>query len=105
MFITIFQEQVYTDQNFPTASDLEDSPKNLGISRADLWAFAGLVALDRIQSQTESMCEYNAYNYTCNDWESPCYSPFPNKATKLFYWSRFFRATTSPSLFDLSARP
>lgn len=82
------QEQLYLDKDFPSASDLEDSPKNLGISRADLWAFAGLVALDQVQSQTQEMCLHNSYNYTCNDWDTPCYSPFPNKATKLFKTGR-----------------
>ena len=61
------QEQLYLDKDFPSASDLEDSPKNLGISRADLWAFAGLVALDQVQSQTQEMCLHNSYNYTCNE--------------------------------------
>ena len=28
------------------------SPKELGISRADLWAFAGIVALDRFLTYT-----------------------------------------------------
>ena len=34
------------------APNLEASPKDLGMSRADLWAFAGLVALDGLQKKT-----------------------------------------------------
>ena len=49
-------EQVYTNVNFPPmgkdAPNLEASPKDLGMSRADLWAFAGLVALDGLQKKT-----------------------------------------------------
>ena len=79
---------MFLEKDFPTQCDLEDSPKNLGISRADLWSFAGLVALDQVQKQTEVLCSQFAYNFTCNDWDTPCYSPFPGKAKKLFKTGR-----------------
>ena len=85
----IFQEKIFLEKDFPTsASSLEDSPKNLGMSRADLWSFAGLVALDQVQEQTENLCSQFAYNFTCNDWDTPCYSPFPGNAKQLFKTGR-----------------
>ena len=40
-------EEVYTNPNFPSRStNLKSSLKDMGISRADLWAFAVFVAVD-----------------------------------------------------------
>lgn len=40
-------EKIYTDPNFPPkAPGLWQSPKESGFSRADLWAFAGMVAVE-----------------------------------------------------------
>ena len=41
--------------------NLSKSPFELGISRADLWAFAGILALDEAQRTTRSQCDN--YNY------------------------------------------
>ena len=41
-------EKLYLEADFPPGvRSLEDSPRNLGVSRADLWAFTALVALQR----------------------------------------------------------
>ena len=63
---------------------LSDSPKNLGMSRADLWAFTALVALDKIQVHSHDLCTKNHFNLTCNDWTTSCWAPFPKFATNLF---------------------
>ena len=54
---------------------LPESPRDLGISRADLWAFAGLVALDRFQTETKSTCsgQVGTGGATCRWWERPDY--------------------------------
>ena len=64
----------------------------MGISRADLWAFAGLVALDRVQEQSRSLCESKELStpdhhnkITCDDWKSSCWAPFPKKSTKKLF--------------------
>ena len=53
-------EKLYLEPDFPKhkkgPEPLEDSLKDLGISRADLWAFAGLVALDWLQVYTKGVC-------------------------------------------------
>ena len=60
------------------------SPRDLGISRADLWAFTGLVALDKVQETSRELCSEHLYNLTCNDWSLSCYAPFPQEAATLF---------------------
>ena len=75
------QEKLYLEGDFPNgAKALSESPKALGISRADLWVFAGLVALDEIQQKTKALCINDNYKeyYTCN--EHRCYSAFPKEA-------------------------
>ena len=50
-------EKVYMEADFPTQVDsLEASPKDLGISRADLWAFAGLASVDTFLTHTRDVC-------------------------------------------------
>ena len=82
-FTAAVLEKLYTDVEFPRRpfedeAKLDASPKELGISRADLWAFAGLVALDEIQQKTKAFCELDKLktdlNYTCG--LTQCYSPF-----------------------------
>ena len=53
---------------------MTQSPKDLGISRADLWAFAGLLALDEIQQKTKKLCQMDEIGLTCN--HTQCFSPF-----------------------------
>ena len=79
-------EKLYTDPDFPSSKDFKDlkefpnepkleaSPQKLGISRADLWAFAGLVALDEVQQRTKKLCLMDEHGYTCE--QNQCYSPF-----------------------------
>ena len=85
-------EQVYTNVNFPPmgkdAPNLEASPKDLGMSRADLWAFAGLVALDGLQKKTMKSCEKNLYAAMCGDNSTSCFSPFPESSRLLFKTGR-----------------
>ena len=56
---------------------LEKPPRDLNISRADLWAFAGLVALDRVQTTSRYLCTKYRHNLTCDDWTTSCWAPFP----------------------------
>ena len=87
-------EKLYTDPDFPSFKDLPDSkkyhlqeftnepklkqsPLEMGISRADLWAFAGLVALDEVQQRTKKLCLLDGQkntNYTCG--QNQCFLPF-----------------------------
>ena len=83
-------EAIYTDKDFPTNDDLkkvgverdfhedepklDKSPRDLGYSRADLWAFAGLVALDEFQTRTRQLCFIDKHAYSCDQTE--CFSPF-----------------------------
>ena len=65
--------------------NLDASPKDLGMSRADLWAFTSLVALDEVQKHSRDLCEEMQFNLTCNDWSTPCWSKFPRgQARKMF---------------------
>ena len=59
--------------------NLSKSPFELGISRADLWAFAGILALDEAQRTTRSQC-YN-YNYDRDH-------PYITSAKVLGCWGR-----------------
>ena len=80
---------MYLEKDFPSgAPALEASPKDLGMSRADLWSFAGLVALDKVQQTSQELCSTMNYNLTCNDWDSPCFTQFPLKAKQLFKTGR-----------------
>ena len=50
-------ERLFTDKSFPkNAPKLKKSLKKIGVSRADLWAFASLVALDEVLKTTKSRC-------------------------------------------------
>ena len=86
------QEKLYQEKDFPSGYDgdnLEASPKDLGMSRADLWAFAALAALDDTLKESRELCETVPEELTCNDWTSSCYSPFPQgKAESLFKTGR-----------------
>ena len=85
-------EKLFMDKDFPEdASPLTDSPQNLGISRADLWAFAGLVALDEFQIKTKSNCHYQnnwSLDFTCGDTNHTCYNAFPDTYQDLFLTGR-----------------
>ena len=77
---------MYTDKNFPLMLEheatLKDSMKNLGYSRADFWAFAGLIALDEVQRKTKGICTFWDWTYTCK--ENGCYTQLPDDFLKLF---------------------
>ena len=53
-------EKIYLEPEYPdnkrAPKPLKKSFKDLGISRADLWAFSGLVALDWVQRFTKNIC-------------------------------------------------
>ena len=71
----LFMEKDFIDlSEFSPELKLEQSPKDLGISRADLWAFAGLVALDEVQSLTRKRCFVDEAGYTCD--QTQCFLPF-----------------------------
>ena len=81
-FTVAVLEKLYTEVDFPKHKmfknfKLEKSPKDLGISRADLWAFAGLVALDEFQQKTKSFCDWDEHGHTCG--LTQCYSPFDSE--------------------------
>ena len=85
-------ERLYTDVNFPKmpkkAPKLDASPYDLGMSRADLWAFAGLLALDHFQIETQKLCNNEAYAATCGNTTTSCFSPFPEESRLLFKTGR-----------------
>ena len=71
---------MYNEVDFPFKSkDMTKSPRDLGMSRADLWAFRGLVALDRVQLTSRKLCKEDKRGLTCNDWSSSCWSAFPKE--------------------------
>ena len=85
-------EQIYTDVKFPATKKitkkLKASPKDLGMSRADLWAFAGLVALDSMQAETKKLCNEKSFAAMCGDNSTSCYAPFPNESKLMFKTGR-----------------
>ncbi len=77
-------EKIYTEVNFPEMPGLPNlpaSPKDLGMSRADLWAFTGLLAINDYLSFTKTYCHHYSYNLTCGDLSTPCFSPLPGFAS------------------------
>ena len=45
-------EKIYLEKDWPLDTGLAAAPRDLGFSRADLWQFAGLVALDNVQEHS-----------------------------------------------------
>ncbi len=90
-FTAAILEKLYVDVNFPQmpahSPNLVKSPKDLGMSRADLWAFVGLLALDEHLQFTKTECAYDNYSQMCGYNSSACYSPLPNYQ-KLFKTGR-----------------
>ena len=68
--------------------NLQASPFELGMSRADLWAFAGILALDEAQRTTRSQCDNFNYENTCGDNSTTCFTPFPRDTKDLFKTGR-----------------
>ena len=87
-------EKVFEDKDFPQdlGVSLDKSPKDLGMSRADLWAFTGLVSLAFYQKHTKKICDekYEHDKLMCGEEtkESPCFSPFPNQIYNIFKTGR-----------------
>ena len=78
-------EKVFEDPDFPSgAPKLDLGPKNLGMSRADLWAFSGLVALAYYQKHSKKLCDdkLEAKKLMCDD-PDPCFTSFPD-VSKIF---------------------
>ena len=46
------------------------------------------MALNKVQETSHDLCSKNAFNLTCNDWTTSCFTPFPNEATQLFKTGR-----------------
>ena len=76
-------EKMYTDKDYMVPhrmpGKLDKSLQELGISRADFWAFAGLVALDEVQIKTRGYCDFQSkwnLSFTCGDENHTCFSPF-----------------------------
>ena len=67
---------------------LSTSPYELGISRADLWAFAGILALDEAQRTTRTQCDNYNWDTTCGDNSTTCFTPFPKNTENLFKTGR-----------------
>ena len=84
------------------APNLDESPKDLGMSRADLWAFAGLVALDGLQKKTRKSCEKNLYAAMCGDNSTSCFSPFPENSRLLFKTGRIGEVFYHTILYSIS---
>ena len=82
-------EKLYQEINYPEMKgpNLEASPRDLGMSRADLWSFAGLLALDEVSRRTRTFCDNFNQNLTCGDF-APCFSPFPKDFMNLFKTGR-----------------
>ena len=83
------------DKNFPdmgpNAKNLPMAPKDLGMSRADLWAFSGLVSLAWYQKNSKDLCKTpkTIETYMCEDKSTPCFTEFPeDKIFKLFKTGR-----------------
>ena len=58
------------------------------MSRADLWAFAGLVALDSMQAETKKLCNEKSFAAMCGDNSTSCFAPFPNESKLMFKTGR-----------------
>ena len=72
----------------PNAKNLAKAPKDLGMSRADLWAFSGLVSLAWYQKNSKDLCK-TPETYMCEDQSTPCFTEFPeDKIFKLFKTGR-----------------
>ena len=66
---------------------MDKAPKDYGISRADLWSFAGVLALDEASRRSRAYCDGFNQNLTCGDF-SPCFLQFPKKFETLFKTGR-----------------
>ena len=81
-------EKLYMEKDYPSgAPTLSESPRDLGMSRADLWSFAGILALDEVSRRTRAYCDAFEPEFTCGDW-SPCFAPFPEEFSDLFFTGR-----------------
>ena len=55
-------EEVYTNPNFPSRStNLKSSLKDMGVSRADLWAFATIAAVEYAIDMNNIMCSNSSH--------------------------------------------
>jgi hypothetical protein len=88
-------ERLYRDVDFPQRTgtfedspNLPMSPHDLGMSRADLWAFAGLVALDVMQQETRELCTSRPTSSMCGDLSTACFTPFSQQGLAMFRYHR-----------------
>ena len=80
-------EKLYLEPDYPeNAPNLDSSLKDLGVSRADLWAFASLVSLDEFWQSTRGQCNLHQKEATCGEFE--CFVPPLDNVKKLFKTGR-----------------
>ena len=85
-------EKIYMEKDYLTSRRDPRLAKSLyesGKSRADLWAFAAIVALDFFQSETQSRCTESYMESMCSDaGKDLCFAPFPEEARTMFHTGR-----------------
>ena len=66
-------EKLYQEPDFPfNAPTLPKSLKDMGISRADLWSYATMIALNEFFKQTQAQCSNpkRSYATTCDQYNT-----------------------------------
>ena len=78
-------EKLYQEPDFPfNAPTFPRSLKDMGISRADLWSYATMIALNEFFKQTQAQCSNpkRSYATTCDQY--PCFVEPPDTILKMF---------------------
>ena len=78
-------EKLYQEPDFPfNAPTFPKSLKDMGISRADLWSYATMIALNEFFKQTQAQCSNpkRSYATTCDQY--PCFVEPPDTILKMF---------------------
>ena len=77
-------EKLYLEPEYPeNAPKLSKSLKEMGVSRADLWAFASLVSLDEYWQSTRGQCNLHNQEATCEEFK--CFVPPPKDNVKTMF--------------------
>ena len=77
-------EKLYLEPDYPeNAPKLSKSLKEMGVSRADLWAFASLVSLDEYWQSTRGQCNLHNQEATCEEFK--CFVPPPKDNVKTMF--------------------
>ena len=83
----IYKEKDFLKQKSKKAPKLAESLYESGKSRADLWAFAAIVALDFFQQDTHRRCSDNLWENMCGEPDH-CFAPFPEEGRRMFRTGR-----------------